>query len=224
MRQPTPAQSLYAMACMTALGCAGKGSSEVGPSDDRAAYTKALDATTGSPEERLQTCRQIADTELRGDCTLSIAQSMGRGTSDGALAWCPHAEAGTWRDECYFAAAESAGMRGDKAAAHSPCELAGSHEHRCRFHLFQLDTQQMAPQVPNDPTRAAEILRDIYSRHDRALDHPGGHRVRSTWYRDISQRYEIDDTSWCAPLVESDRRDCEAGVEEAVAKRKRKAR
>ena len=224
MLQHTPAQHLYAMVCMTVLGCAGTGSSDGAPSNDRVAYTKALDATSGSPDERLQACRQIADTELRGDCTLSIAQSMGRGTSDGARAWCPHAEAGTWRDECYFAAAESAGMRGDKAAAHSLCGLAGSHEHRCRFHLFQLDTQQAAPQAPNDPTRAAEILRSIHVRHDRALDHAGGRHVRRTWYRDISQRHEVDDPSWCAPLPESDRTDCEAGVQEAVTKRKRKAR
>ena len=82
---------------------------EASPESDSERYLRLLSDTTTAVDTLLAECQEIGDWALRGDCSLALAR---RGTSSGdALTWCRKIEAGMWRDECLFSAAESAAMR-----------------------------------------------------------------------------------------------------------------
>jgi len=182
------------------------------PPDDRRLYTAAVDATTGTEEERLAVCNTIGDARLRGDCTLSVAQAIGIRSVDDALAWCPKAEAGNWRSECFFASADAAGMRGEATGAAQLCDLSGRHKESCRFHQFQLDAQRTATQVPNDAEEAELVLVALHNRHGRPVDSPGAANTRRAWYASIVERHGVRDAAWCTPLSATHQPECREAV------------
>lgn len=103
---------------------------------DAERYLRLLSDTTAAVDTLLAECQEIDDWALRGDCSLALAR---RGTSSGdALTWCQKIEAGLWRDECLFSAAESAAMRDKFELSRELCSHAGTFRQQCNMHTFQL--------------------------------------------------------------------------------------
>jgi len=217
-RQPHPTWAFHSRFAATALTLTSCAPHAAAPdaSSDRVQYTQAVAPSTGTPESRLSRCAAIADVQLRGDCSLAITQSVGIRGVDHARAWCPRAEVGIWKDECFFASAESAGMRGDLSGATELCGLSGTYESECRFHLFQLVSQTSALNAPNDALTAEQTLEALLSQYGLPNDTPGSPTTRRAWYCTILKRHGVRSLEWCAPLSDLHRPDCDAAARETM--------
>lgn len=127
-----------------ALGCAGPPPVDA---DARAAYLALVAAPSGDPAVDLARCRGLPDADLAGDCAL-VAALAADPVACGAI------DAGVWRDECWFQAAEIAQRAGDVARAVDRCGRAGRFGPECTYHLWR-----QAAKVAQDPDPAVALAR-----------------------------------------------------------------
>ena len=110
------------------LGC------DAGPTDNQI-HAKVLAAPLAEVE--VIDCKGIDDAELRGECQLYAAFTVGSQRDEDLDARCAEVE-GVWRDECYFLAAEDLRRRKrDLAGSGALCKKSGRFVDDCSQHLWQ---------------------------------------------------------------------------------------
>ena len=102
------------------------------PVSDAQRYAEILGDTRLSPEAGMPRCDLLQDSDLRGDCALTVASR-----SPEAERWCPSVPAGVWQEECWFIAAEQRNRRRDADGAAALCRAAGRFRLDCAQHLWQ---------------------------------------------------------------------------------------
>ncbi len=134
-----------------------------GGSDDRAQYLAGLEAT--DPLQGLEHCRAIADPALRGDCVTALQPAMAARPGLDPATPCREIDDPTWRDECFFGAAEQAGAAGARARAAELCREAGVFSRDCANHLWQEELR--AAIHPGGLRTLVEHHEQVSAIHDR---------------------------------------------------------
>ena len=91
-------------------------------------------------------CGPIEDAELRGECQLYAAFTVGSQRGDELAARCAEVDEGVWRDECHFLGAEHQRRRRDRGGAAALCAEAGRFSDDCGQHLWQTPVKVVVDQ------------------------------------------------------------------------------
>jgi hypothetical protein len=146
-----------ARALLVGLAAAG-----CGPETDAERYLAVLQGPGRDAEADLARCAEIGDAATRGDCALVVAER-----AEGAPGrLCPSVPEGTWRDECWFSAAEAAMEGGDWKAAIGLCDQAGRFQNDCTWHLWQDELRAVL-----GPPRKRDLVASL----------PAARRLHDTW-------------------------------------------
>jgi len=105
------------------------------PPSEAEAYAHALAGAETYVEAR-ESCGQIADAGVRGDCQATITERFARLDP----ADCDAVDGDVWRDECRFLMAERIGATGDLELALATCVTSRFRRH-CAWHLLQDATE-----------------------------------------------------------------------------------
>lgn len=183
------------------VGCPQPEPSEAAADVDR--YLAALSAA--DPAEGFALCGALSTASLRGDCQADLAERLLQPDSTMAqvAAICDVIEEDTWRNECWFMAADAREVTGPMVW--SACEQTGRYREFCFDHALQRELA--AVEMPPGEEEAAQLaiiaLLDQYfpgerdrtkqERFNRALAHRVGVRWRGG---------EDFDPSLCTPLPE----------------------
>jgi len=133
----SPLNGLLLLTLLTA--CAGD-SATADPQADRAHYQAGL--TRGDTQQRLEHCRAVIDETLRSDCLTALAGRTAQLTDLDADVLCGEIQLESWRDECFFMAAEQARANNDLGGAATLCAKAGRFVRDCSNHLWQRELRQ----------------------------------------------------------------------------------
>lgn len=102
--------------------------------DDRQAYITAMRAADW--ETAWSACGEVRAAEPRGDCQSAVIEKHGHYEA------CAEMDAGRWKEECLFVAAESLGRRGEVEAAMAAC-VASAFRAQCQDHLLGMLSMQL---------------------------------------------------------------------------------
>jgi len=143
---------------------------------ERALYIEVLNARKDTREADFERCKQLAEPGYRGDCMLTVALRLGV-RQDNPSMFCDRISSGTWRDECWFQAAEHRHKQVRVNEAVSLCQSAGRFRSRCEYHLWDADVgraMREAGDIPGgDLVRIVEPVEVIWSKRLGAEWTPG---------------------------------------------------
>ncbi|MFT5685707.1 MAG: hypothetical protein ACI8RZ_006661 [Myxococcota bacterium] len=196
---PTLARVLLPVALLM-MGCSSEQSSA---SLDVDRYLAAL--TTTDPAEGFAMCGGLSTASLRGDCQSDLAERLLNPTSTMAeiSVICDTIEETTWRNECWFMAADARAVTGPMVWG--ACEQTGRYRSFCFDHALQRELAAVPMQLGEEDAAQQAIitLLNLYfpdeanrvkqERFNRAL----AHRVGVRWRRGADF-----DPTLCAPLPE----------------------
>ncbi len=202
-----------------ALAVALAGCAEA-PEGSAARYYRVLSSPDMDPAEAAAICRELTEPSARGDCGLAVAT---RSPDPGR--WCAAIEAGTWRRECYFQAAEALRRAGRDREAVALCMESGPFRDDCGQHLWQTRLHRLigsggAGAIAGALPRA----RDLYAEWEPLLGDRTDfrHRFWRRFYEDAFQSTPPPiDLAVCEPLDPADRRRCTEYGEGIIALRER---
>ena len=202
------------MIVATLLSCACK---EAPSESDAERYLRLLNDTTTQADTKLAECLEIEDLWLRGDCSLVIVSKATRGGNP--LPWCQKLEAGLWRDECMFSAAESVAMRGNFDRARELCDHAGSFFLQCRAHAFNLFLSSKSD-IDGDLSVVEQYYISMRSEWFSAVELESGSaratdRLFTAWFSMVLQaRGEIEKDA-CSEVSLEHQQVCQRGLSDA---------
>lgn len=183
---------------------------------DRDRYLAVLADPELEPSVGLGACAEISDDDLRGDCGLAVVSAEARRRGGAPERWCGEVEAGPWRDECYFVAAEAHRKRGREQSAAWLCGQAGRFVDDCGQHLWQTAVYSLVHNNgPDGISAALPRARQLYARWLPLLGETTDFKVRF-WERYYQNGFEglgTLDLRWCDRLdLEEDRSRCVAAA------------
>ena len=120
------------------------------PETDQSLYLKALK----EPHSALETCVQIQNDDVQGECLLFAATEGGHGSEA-----CGVARTNKWKEACFFEVIDTKGV--PKHQAKDSCARTGRFINRCVYHIIQREEQQWMKQYPVG--REKEMSRAIQS-------------------------------------------------------------
>lgn len=116
-------------------------------------------------EAGLARCDAIANPPLRGDCALFVVGVEARREDGAPGRWCDAVPTGTYRDECWFTAAEAANRRQQAAQAAAFCGKAGAFRDDCAQHLWQSAARALVHR--SGPEGFAAAMPDAHALYER---------------------------------------------------------
>lgn len=147
----------------------------------RAAYLEVVSQRQIQPEPGLAACGAISDPDLSGDCALYVVSLEARRRDGQPARWCEAVPAGTWRDECWFVAAEAAKRSHKLDAAAQLCMEAGAFKDDCAQHLWQSEVRALVHR--GGPAAFVDAL-------------PAAVAVYETWAPKLSETSDFDARFW----------------------------
>ncbi len=176
---------------------------------DRAHYQAGL--TRGDPQQRLEHCRAITDETLRSDCLTALAGRTAQLQDLDADVLCGEIQLVSWREECFFVAAEQARANKDLEGAASLCTKAGRFERDCSNHLWQRELRQAIH--PGGIAILVERHDDVQAIHDRWAEAFGGSESfdKRFWEHCFQVAFERSvhiDMGACERVPETERETC----------------
>lgn len=184
---------------------------------DRARYLEVLGNLELLPDAGFALCDAIVAEQLRGDCSLVLGRRMAIGGSDVARMGCPRVLVGVWQDECWFAGAEAAGLRGQADEAADLCSRSGAFWGQCDQHLLEQLLRVQSRLVEGGDLALADLRFDelVASRLVR-LARPARDRIRAQWFAMVMEHAASADAIACAPVRDVHRESCEIGAAAAA--------
>jgi len=148
---------------LTLTTACANGSATADLQADRANYQAGL--TRGDAQQQLKHCRAVNDETLRSDCLTALAGLTAQLADVDADVLCGEIQLESWRDECFFVAAEQARANNDLSGAATLCAKAGRFVRDCSNHLWQRELRQAI-----HPGGIAILVKrhdDVQAIHDR---------------------------------------------------------
>ncbi len=146
---------------------------------DRVRYQAGI--ASGAPLLRLDQCRAVQDVTLRGDCLTALAPLAGEIEGLSAEDLCSEVQEESWRDECFFVAAEQAKQEEDLARAAQLCGRAGRFARDCSNHMWQQELR--ATIFPGG-------VRTLVQRHDQVQ------AIHDRWEQAFTEQGDFDKRFW----------------------------
>ena len=104
---------------------------------DQSLYLKALK----EPHDALETCVQIQNDDMQGECLLFAATEGGHGSDA-----CGVARVDKWKEACFFEVIDTKGV--PKNQAKDSCARTGRFINRCVYHIIQREEQMWMKRYP----------------------------------------------------------------------------
>lgn len=214
--------SLPPLLCLLlALACRAE---PAGSEADR--YLRVVTDEALELEEGQRLCGSLGDSDLRGDCMLALVGHVAdRGEGErGEL--CRLVPEGTWRDECWFLAAEHARRAGQRELAAARCLESGRFRDDCGQHLWQSALRAtIAPRAKGAalPTYAEAIPRaeQLYRRWAPLLEEGTDMELRfwRRFYQNGFERRGWIEVARCDELEEPHAARCVAAAQHLYVQR-----
>lgn len=150
-------------------------------SDARSAYLAVVSDRQVAPGPGLEACQAIHDPTLAGDCALYVVMVEARRREGQPARWCEQVPEGTWRDECWFVAAEAARRNRKLEASATLCMEAGAFKDDCAQHLWQSEVHGLIHR--KGPESFASAL-------------PAAEAVHAKWSPLLSEKSDFDARFW----------------------------
>lgn len=169
------------------------------------AMQRAGEGDFASFDEGLALCARIEAEQTRGECQVRVALA-------GEPPACDRVQAGTWRDECWFLAAEAAP---EEVVAVGRCQRAGAFQEDCCFHLWQDEMRSAAIGVRGEPV--SSVLSAGQQRWEALHASQLSPCLREArywpeYFRAVHEREEPVDLGWCLDLPAEQRAWCTEGL------------
>lgn len=163
----------------------------------------------------LSRCARLSSQSLRGECAMIVALSVSKREGLRPDALCKRVAAGTWRDECFFLAAERYRTLGKTKAAIRACRQTGPFRSSCALHLWQRAAATLTLRF--GATRIAEMEPHALRMYDRWHARVGDFSDFETrfWikiFRQLWSQPGLVDTTRCDVLSEAPQAACVEGA------------
>ncbi|HJN75418.1 MAG TPA: hypothetical protein QGF58_15930 [Myxococcota bacterium] len=192
-----------------------------GPSDT-SLHAAVLAADLESVE--VADCGTIRHEELRGECQLYAAFTVGSRRGEELGPRCDAVDEGVWRDECYFLAAEDLRRRQrDFAAAGALCARSSRFVDDCGQHLWQSPVKVIVDRhlATGDLESALAEATPVYCEWETILGEDSD--IASRFWRKLFggffEHTRVLDTERCAPLDDVAEAHCRAAVAQVYLRR-----
>lgn len=183
-----------------------------GPAQDVSRYAELLGLERPGVADMAR-CGELSDPDLAGDCALALAPRVASGQRVGMETLCERVPEGTWRDECWFQAAEAQRKHGHEQEAAELCRRAGPFINDCAQHLWQTRVHALISSrngAPPDFFGKLATAQKIYDEWSPYLADSSDLEQRF-WTKYFQNGFETVgrvDLAWCSPLPEPRATQC----------------